>query len=142
MPRKHRHLLSKDGDNNIQGLAGRMRDELEDEDKSSEANTSDEEPAARLRETRYRGSSSWQRESAFHSKRKREKETEKKGEPSKKKKTTKIGPNWAILEQIWPANERLEALRDTDWIKKQTIGDLMSLHKLYEKGQEGEGTGQ
>ena len=40
--------------------------------------------------------------------------------PSKKSTSSKTGPNWAILEHIWPANERPEALYDPDWIKKPT----------------------
>ena len=62
--------------------------------------------------------------------------TETLGEPSKK--TTKTGPNWAILEHIWPANERPESLRDAEWIEKQTIGDLMTLHKVYLKKEQKE----
>ena len=50
----------------------------------------------------------------------------------------KSGPNWAILEHIWPALERPEALRDHDWIEKQSIGDLMQLHKVYLKKEQKE----
>ena len=52
------------------------------------------------------------------------------GEPSKRKSTAKPGPNWAILEGIWPASERPPALQDMEWVEKQTIGDLMTLHKV------------
>merc|ERR1711954_497585 len=45
---------------------------------------------------------------------------------------------WAILEPIWPANERPEALRDAEWIESQTIGDLMQLHKVYQKKEQKE----
>ena len=44
------------------------------------------------------------------------------------------GANWSILENIWPESERpIGALRDRDWIEKQSIGDLMSLQKAMTK---------
>ena len=58
------------------------------------------------------------------------------GEPTKKRNLSKPGPNWAILEPIWPASERPEALRDPEWIEKQSIGDLMTLQKVYQKKEQ------
>ena len=70
---------------------------------------------------------------------KRSRDTEVRGEPSKKKSTwIKTGKNWAILEPIWPASERPEALRDPERIEAQSIGDLMQLHKVYQKKEKQE----
>ena len=44
------------------------------------------------------------------------------GEPTKKRNLAKPGPNWAILEPIWPASERPEALRDPEWIENNREG--------------------
>ena len=49
-----------------------------------------------------------------------------------------MGKNRAILEPIWPASERLESLRDPEWIESQSIGDLMALHKVYQKKEQKE----
>ena len=56
--------------------------------------------------------------------------------PKKKRKST--GRNWLILETIWPAAERPEALLDPEWIEDQSIGDLMQLHKVYSKKEQKE----
>ena len=53
--------------------------------------------------------------------------------PPPKKSASGTGQNWAILEHIWPAFERPVALQDPEWIEQQTIGDLMQLHKVYQK---------
>ena len=48
------------------------------------------------------------------------------GEHSNNKTTSaaKTGQNWAILEPIWPASERPEALRNPSWIESQSIEEI------------------
>ena len=41
-------------------------------------------------------------------------------EPLAKK--TKYGPNWSVLENIWPANERPESLQDPIGLKSNLLG--------------------
>ena len=48
------------------------------------------------------------------------------------------GPNWAVLENIWPSVERPVSLQDPEWIEKQSIGDLMALQKVYLKKEQRE----
>ena len=57
-------------------------------------------------------------------------------EPPQPKKQKMTGPNWDILESFWPANERPASLQDPNWIERQSIGDLMSLHKMFLKKEQ------
>ena len=61
--------------------------------------------------------------------------------PAKRVKKMIDGPNWTILETIWPANERPAALQDRDWVEGQTLGDLLALQKAMNKKEQRE-TGQ
>ena len=117
-------MISED-DEDIEELANVVRNELGGDDEEEE-----EGEIQRPSSSVSRPSSSVSKPSSSRKKR----SPSPKAAPSTKKTRVKTGgKNWTILETIWPANERPEALQDPEWIENQTIGDLMALQKVYLK---------